>query len=106
MKLQVYTVFDKSVGAYLQPFFSRAKGEALRSFTEACNDKASNFNKYSLDFTLVLLGEWDDVAGQFTTHDPIRVIGANEVVVDEVFAPTSGRNGGGMPTSALKNDPM
>lgn len=87
MKMQVFTVYDKVVGAYLQPFFVRARGEALRSFTEACNDKSNNFYKYALDYTLVYLGEYDDQSGHFISRDPERVIGANECLSDSVFPP-------------------
>lgn len=82
MMLQVFTVHDKAVNAYLQPFFCRSRGEAVRSFTEACNDPKNNFNKYSMDYVLVHLGEFDDVAGLFVTSDPLRVIGARELVED------------------------
>lgn len=86
MKLRVYTVFDKAVNAYLQPFFCRSKGEAIRSFTEACADPKSNFGKYPVDYTLVELGEYDDVAGLFDAGEPIRVVSAVEVrPVEDVF---------------------
>lgn len=82
MRLFVFTVLDSAVGAHLQPFFSRSKGEAIRSFTDACNDEKSQFNKHLADFTLVFLGEFDDVSGTFGTRAPERVISALEVVSD------------------------
>lgn len=82
MKLHVYSVFDKAVGAYLQPFYARSQGEALRSFSEAANNGTSNFAKYPLDFTLVRLGEFDDNSGVFLTNDPVRVVSAAEVMVE------------------------
>lgn len=85
MKLNVYTVFDKAVNAYMQPFFCRSKGEAIRSFSEACSDKSSNFFKYSQDYILVELGEYDDQTGLFISREPMRIIGAHEVVPDDVF---------------------
>jgi predicted acyl esterase len=86
MKLHVYSVFDKAVGAYLQPFYARSNGEALRSFSEACNNGSSQFAKHAIDYTLVRLGEWDDCSGLFVTVDPQRVISASEVVVaDDPF---------------------
>lgn len=87
MKHQVFSVYDKAVAAYLQPFFSRSRGEALRSFTDACNDPKSNFGRYALDYSLVYLGEFDDISGVFDGTDPQRVIGANEVIADPVFPP-------------------
>lgn len=88
MKLQVYTVFDKAVNAFLQPFYCRSKGEAIRSFTEACSDGKSNFAKYPLDYFLVHVGEYDDSNAIFTTHDPVRIVSANEVApVSDVIPP-------------------
>lgn len=86
MKLLVFSVYDKAVGAYLQPFFCRSKGEALRSFADACNDEKNNFNKHASDFLLVSLGEYDDAAGTFECVDPVRVISAVEcLVADDVL---------------------
>jgi len=87
MMLQVFTVFDKAVGAYLQPFYSRAKGEAVRSFADACNDEKSNFRKYASDYVLMFLGEFDDQSGTFACVDPVRIISAVECIVspDDVF---------------------
>lgn len=101
MKLQVYTVFDRAVSAYLPPFYVRAKGEAIRSFTEACSDPQKNFGKYAQDYGLVYLGEFDDSSGIFTCSDPVRVLSATECMV-EVDTPTVGipstlRGNGGMP---------
>lgn len=78
MILQVYAVFDKAVGAYLPPFYTRSKGEALRSFSDACNDGKSNFTRYPNDYTLFHLGVYDDAGGNFQTFDPVRVISAVE----------------------------
>lgn len=82
MIMQVFTVFDAAVGAYLQPFFCRSKGEATRSFGEACNDKSKPFFNHPLDFTLVYLGEWDDGGAVFNCAPPVRIVSAHECVVD------------------------
>lgn len=83
MMLSVFTVYDKAIGAYLQPFFCRARGEAVRSFSEACNNKENLFNRHGADYHLVYLGEFDDKAGLFSTSEPVRVISALECVVDD-----------------------
>lgn len=86
MILEVYTVHDRAVGAFLQPFFVRSRGEAVRSFTEACNDGKSQFAKYPGDYTMYFVGKYDDQSGMFLADgSPSRVIGAIEVhVVDSV----------------------
>jgi hypothetical protein len=85
MKLAVFSVFDKAVGAYLQPFFSRTKGEAVRSFADACNKQDHQFYQHGIDYVLVSLGEFDDNSGLFVTREPVRVIGALECKIDEPF---------------------
>lgn len=82
MRLHVYTVYDKAIGAFMQPFFVRAKGEALRSFSDACNDEKSNFYRHAADYTLMFLGEFDDSNGLFVCQDPVRLIGALECLAD------------------------
>jgi len=85
MRLQVYTVYDKAVNAYMQPFYCRTKGEAIRSFTEACCDKKSNFFKYATDYVLMELGEYDDQTGLFASREPMRIVSAHEIIPDDVF---------------------
>lgn len=80
MKLGLYSVFDKAVGAYLPPFTCRSKGEALRSFADASNNKEHNFNRHSMDYVLVHLGEFDDASALFLTHEPERMLAAHEMV--------------------------
>ncbi|WNK13529.1 MAG: nonstructural protein [Microvirus sp.] len=88
MRTLIFTVYDNAVKAYLQPFFCRSKGEAVRSFTDACNDEKSQFNKYAADYVLFFLGEFDDAEGLFYpigNGGPTRVISAQEVMFDSVF---------------------
>lgn len=65
--LQIFTVYDSKAEAYLQPFYSRSKGESLRSFHEACNDPNHAFFKHAGDFTLFHLGEWNELEGKFVS---------------------------------------
>lgn len=85
MRLQVFSVYDKAVGAFMQPFYVRSRGEALRSFTEAVNDEKSNFHRHTADFSLMFIGEFDDQSGLFDTADPSRVISAYECLAENPF---------------------
>lgn len=80
MKLLIFSIFDKAVNAFNNPFYARAKGEAVRMFTQAVNDPQSPFSKSVLDFTLMYLGEFDDNSGLFSPAEPQRVIAAHECV--------------------------
>lgn len=69
MILKMYTVYDSKVNAYLQPFFMKSNGEALRAWEESCNDNKTSFYKYPQDFTLFEIGIWDDSTGSTALHD-------------------------------------
>lgn len=83
MQLFVFSVYDKAVKAYLQPFYARARGEALRSFTQAVNDRQHNFNKHAADYLLVQLGSFDDVVGMFQCGEPERLVSALECLIPD-----------------------
>lgn len=84
MRLMVFSIFDAASQAYARPFYEQTKALAIRSFREACNTKDSALYKYSTDFSLVLLGSFDDGGAVFETHAPERVISASELIVDDV----------------------
>lgn len=87
MILEVYSVHDKAVKAFMQPFFSRSRGEAIRSFTEVVNTKDHQFQKHAADYVLFYLGRFDDASGLFEDVEPLRIVGAMDVLVDDIFPP-------------------
>lgn len=78
MILGIYSVRDKAVDAFLPPFFSRAKGEAIRSFASAVSQADHQFAKSKGDFELYSLGTFDDISG-VVTSEVGRVISALEL---------------------------
>ncbi len=66
MILNAYAIFDSKAEAFNSPFFRPTRGQAIREFTEVCNDSASSINKYPEDFTLFHIGSYDDSTGLFT----------------------------------------
>lgn len=83
MQLKMFSVFDKAVNAFLQPFFAPSIGAAIRMFTDAVGDKNSSFCSHPHDYTLFHLGDWDDGNGLTTPVDPHRLLGATEVIKKE-----------------------
>lgn len=81
MKTLIFSVFDSAVGAYMQPFFAPSKGAAIRSFTDACENKDAPFNKHKADFTLFFIGSFQDGDGvlSFAVNGPEKIISALEV---------------------------
>lgn len=73
--LKIFTVYDSKADAYMQPFFMRSHGEAVRSWIDAVNDPNTAFNKHPEDFTLFEIGEFDDGSALFTPAVAKRSIG-------------------------------
>lgn len=65
--MNIYSIKDLTAKYYMQPFYGRNHGEAIRSFTNAVND-ASNPNnllaKHPSDFALYAIGEFDEISGK------------------------------------------
>lgn len=81
MILRVFAIYDSKAEAFLQPFFMRQKGEAIRAFSDSVNDVKSNFNKYPEDFTLFEFGVFNDDSGVFEMLPTgVSVIKAIEVI--------------------------
>lgn len=79
MILQLYSVCDMKVGAFMPPFVARARGEALRSFMSACQDEKHQFFAHKGDYVLFQIGSFDDVEGVLAAPSrPERVIGGDE----------------------------
>nr|WAE43877.1 MAG: nonstructural protein [Microviridae sp.] len=65
MIVKVFGIYDSKAEAYLQPFFMKSAGEAIRAITDLVNDDKHNFGKYSADYTLFQLGSFDDATAKF-----------------------------------------
>lgn len=76
MKLDVFSVHDAAVGAFLPPFFARSRGEAIRQFADASRD-TNRFGTHAKDFSLYQIGTWSDENGLFGEFlVPDRIAGA------------------------------
>lgn len=70
----VYTVHDNKAQAFLQPFFSKTDGEAIRMFQDICGDSNHLFHRHAHDFHLYRLGSYDDVSGSLANVDPPEML--------------------------------
>lgn len=75
MKLQMFCVFDSKVEAYMQPFYARTVGEALRSWEQSCNDGQSMMSRHPGDYTLFQVGEFDDQTGRIHAKEAFTNLG-------------------------------
>ena len=80
MIYKIYTVFDAAAGLFLQPFFMRTQGEAVRAFADMACDPKHNFCRHARDYRLYELGEYGEESGAVLTHqEPIGLVTAVEM---------------------------
>lgn len=73
--LILFAVYDHQVEAFLQPFFMRTAGEAIRAFTDTVNDPSTMFFKHPEDYTLFRIGRFGVSTGcviSCKTPEPVR----------------------------------
>lgn len=73
-KMKVYVVYDSKVEAYMQPFYCRTAGEALRNWEAVCNDGKSMMSTHPADFTLFEIAEYDESTGRFAQYDALKAL--------------------------------
>lgn len=76
MILNICSVFDKAAQAYGRPIFVPAVGSASRSFSDEVNrvDPSNEMNRHPQDFSLFILGQFDDSTGVITPQVPSLVV--------------------------------
>lgn len=75
MKLNVYTIYDSKVKAYMQPFMAQTNGQALRMFADTVQDDKTVINKHPEDYTLFALGSYDDQTGKYENLETPQSLG-------------------------------
>lgn len=73
----VCAVYDHAVQCFGQPFYVRARGEAVRSFTDEVNRAAQENNLYQHpeDFDLTQVAVFDDESGKFEEVQEVLIRG-------------------------------
>lgn len=66
MILKMFAVYDSKAGVFAQPFFTHNSATATRGFADQVNKADTQFNNHPEDYTLFLLGEYDDQKGSTT----------------------------------------
>lgn len=65
MKLKIFSIYDSQAAAFLPPFFLTNEAVARRHFYDSANDPNHMFCMHPNDYTLFMLGTWDDDNGFF-----------------------------------------
>lgn len=64
MIVQIFAVRDSKAEIFGRPYFSVAVGAGVRAFADAVNDKTSEYSRHPDDYTLFLIGEFNDHSGE------------------------------------------
>jgi len=70
---KMFAIYDEKAEAYLQPFFMPKTAMAIRTIINCINDPDHSFNRHTSDFTLFMIGEFDDTSAQF--HEMKKSLG-------------------------------
>lgn len=81
--LNLYTVYDKKAGYYLEPVFSLRSGLILRNFIDVVNQKPAThpFSKYPNDFALYQIGFFDQDSAEIDACKPVFVTDLSDLIV-------------------------
>jgi hypothetical protein len=66
MILKIFSVYDAKAASYVTPFYQTTIGLAERIFTDEANNPESSLNKHAEDYTLFLIGEFDQNTAETT----------------------------------------
>lgn len=66
MKHKIVAVHDKALDAYLRPFTAPTTGVAIRHFQDEIANKESPMHTHPEDYTLHLLGDYEEDTGIIT----------------------------------------
>lgn len=82
-QLKTFAVFDKAVGAYLQPFNLRTIEEGIRLFKTTVNNPNSPFHNYPADYTLFQIASYDEESGLYTQDGAYQSLGNALELIDK-----------------------
>jgi len=60
----IASIYDAKAEAWMTPMFFLSKAQAMRSFSDAVNDGKSDFSNHPGDYTLFVLGTFDERSGE------------------------------------------
>lgn len=74
MKLFAITVLDTAAAVYHAPIFVPALGLAERWFKDECNNPQSEISKHAADYTLWVIGSYDNESAELIADVPPRLL--------------------------------
>lgn len=73
MIYQVFSVRDSKAAAYALPFFLPRAEVAIRSFKDAVGNPEHDMSRHPEDYTLFVIGEYDDEKGLLMPSEPVAI---------------------------------
>jgi len=83
MKKVAYAVYDSKSKFFTAPFCCANDMVALRLFSAAVNDPATDVSKFPTDYTLFRVGHYDDEHGLLTPISPLENLGLASQFVND-----------------------
>lgn len=80
MKMKMFSFFDSKAAFFSNPFYEQREGAAIRMFADAVNDSSNPnnlLNKHPEDYSLFLLGEFDNDTGAIDMIKPLNLVTAS-----------------------------
>lgn len=79
MKTKVYSVFDSKAAVYGTPFFMPNDAMAVRAFTDLVNGPENMISTHPEDFSLFVVGDFDDQLARLAPVTPLNLVTASAV---------------------------
>ena len=64
MKMEMVSIKDRALDAFMTPFFTQTVNQAIRMFQDEINRKESPMHAHPNDYDLYHLGTWSDDSGE------------------------------------------
>lgn len=69
----VFAIRDRQLDAFMTPFFAPSRGAAVRSFIDEVKRDGSPMSQHPEDYSLHLIGTFDDVTSSIHSTSPEQV---------------------------------
>lgn len=79
MKVFVFSIRDRAIVCFMQPFTSPTKGGAERAFADAINDAQTPMFNHPEDYDLYELGSFDNGTGLYEVGVPVQIASGKDV---------------------------
>lgn len=76
MVKSVYVIYDMKAESGHQPAMYNKEGEAVRAFSELCNDKETRVGRYPEDFVMYQVATYDDETFKYTNLEKLKSFSA------------------------------